>query len=78
MTGFTTGHPRVVDVTDVTLAAQLEQAYSARLTALLEGDEAAQVHTLRDVEDLERRCVMHRQLRELARSGFGDTTYYLG
>ena len=73
-----TGHARVVDVTDVTLAAQLEQAYAARLTALLEGDDAAQVRTLRAIEDLERRCLMHRQLRELARSGFGDTTYYLG
>lgn len=78
MAAVTTGHPRVVEVTDVTLVAQLEQAYSARLTALLEGDPAAQVRALRDVEDLERRCLLHRHLRELARSGFADTTYYLG
>ncbi len=74
----TTTRPRVVDVSDLALADRLERAYAARLAALLEGDEAAQTRTHRTVEELERLCLEHRQLRELARSSFGDTAYYLG
>lgn len=71
----------VVDVREAALANhanQLKGAYAARLTALLEGDDAAQARTQSDVDDLERRCLEHRRLRELARSPFRDTTYYLG
>jgi hypothetical protein len=67
-----------IDLSEAALAEKLEHAYAARLAALLQGDSAALTRTGRDVEDLECRWLEHRQLRELARTSFSDTAYYLG
>jgi hypothetical protein len=67
-----------IDLSDAALVERLQAAYTARLKALLDGDDRALVTTGRDVEDLEFRWLEHRQLRELATTSFADTAYYLG
>lgn len=67
-----------IDVSDGALVEALQHAYEARLAALLGGDEVSLSRTSRDVEDLERRWLEHRELRRLARPIIDDTAYYLG
>ena len=67
-----------IDLSHDALVVALHLAYEARLEALVDGDDRALTRTGRDVEDLECRWLEHRQLRELARTSFADTAYYLG
>jgi hypothetical protein len=67
-----------IDLSDDALAEALQGAYAARLLALLDGDDSSLTRTGRLVEDLECRWLEHRHLRELARTPFRDTAYYLG
>jgi hypothetical protein len=68
----------LVDVSDGALVAALQHAYEARLAALVDGDAVSLTRTSRDVEDLERRWLEHRELRRLARPVIADTAYFLG
>jgi hypothetical protein len=67
-----------LDLSDGALLEALQHAYEARLAALADGDDVAITRTSRDVEDLERRWLEHRELRRLARPVIDDTAYYLG
>jgi hypothetical protein len=67
-----------VDLTEVALVRALEAAYTARLAALVDGDDRSLTTTGRDVEDLECRWLERRHLHDLARPAFADTAYYLG
>jgi hypothetical protein len=67
-----------IDVSDGALVEALQHAYEARLAALVDGDDVSITRTSRDVEDLERRWLEHRELRRLARPIIADTAYYLG
>jgi hypothetical protein len=68
----------VIDVSDSGLVEALQHAYEARLAALVDGDDVSLTRTSRDVEDLERRWLEHRELRRLARPVIEDTAYFLG
>ncbi|HET8616352.1 MAG TPA: hypothetical protein VFL94_12565 [Actinomycetales bacterium] len=70
--------PSTIDLSDAALMKRLQEAYTARLEALVDGDDRALAATGREVEDLECRLLEHRQLRELATASFTDTAYYLG
>jgi hypothetical protein len=67
-----------IDLSDGALVEALQRAYEARLAALVGGDDVSLTRTSRDVEDLERRWLEHRELRRLARPIVEDTAYYLG
>jgi hypothetical protein len=67
-----------IDLTESALVKALEAAYTARLAALVDGDDRSLTATGRDVEDLECRWLERRHLHDLARPSFGDTAYYLG
>jgi hypothetical protein len=68
----------IIDVSHAGLVEALRHAYEARLAALVDGDDVTLTRTGRDVEDLERRWLEHRDLRRLARPIIEDTAYYLG
>ena len=68
----------IIDVSNAGLVEALQHAYEARLAALVDGDDVTLTRTGRDVEDLERRWLEHRELRRLARPIIEDTAYYLG
>jgi hypothetical protein len=68
----------IIDVSDGALVEALQHAYEARLAALVDGDDVSLTRTSRDVEDLERRWLEHRELRRLARPVIADTAYFLG
>ena len=70
---------RVVKTTgDGALVEALQHAYEARLAAVVDGDDVSLTRTSRDVEDVERRWLEHRELRRLARPVIEDTAYFLG
>jgi hypothetical protein len=60
------------------LPDSLEQAYTARMRAVLHGGATAQARTAQEVEHLERLCLQRRQLHPLADVANIDPSYYLG
>ena len=63
---------------ETSLADSLEEAYEARIRAVLHGTAWAQARTARVVAHLERLCLEERQLHRLTPVADCDPSYYLG